>query len=157
MFAYEAIGLLASRMPHLFRWGPVLWFSLRSSCIVICICACTWFAQWPTLTSLCAREKIDMVVRLFSALKFEDQFLRLTIQDSITSLAGAYKVLKFRIHVYFTTFHLTSPNPLVGHHIILLDYCSPSSLTILLDHQPTTFHISTDHLSCFANCNIVAS
>ncbi|CAL9128643.1 uncharacterized protein LOC103992459 [Musa acuminata AAA Group] len=54
-FAYQAIGLLASRMPHLFR------------------------------------EKIDMALRLFTALKLEDQSLHLTIQDSVTSLAIAYK------------------------------------------------------------------
>ncbi|WOK96791.1 hypothetical protein Cni_G05498 [Canna indica] len=55
LFAYQAIGLLASRMPHLFR------------------------------------EKIDMALRLFTALKLEDQALRLTIQDSVNSLAIAYK------------------------------------------------------------------
>ncbi|KAH7672010.1 proteasome component ECM29 protein [Dioscorea alata] len=54
-FAFQAIGLLASRLPHLFR------------------------------------EKIDMAVRLFNALKLEDQSIRLTIQESVTSLAIAYK------------------------------------------------------------------
>ncbi|PKA49156.1 hypothetical protein AXF42_Ash010841 [Apostasia shenzhenica] len=54
-FAFQAIGLLAGRMPHLFR------------------------------------EKIDMAVRLFSALNIEDQSLRLTIQESVTALAVAYK------------------------------------------------------------------
>ncbi|KAJ0985238.1 hypothetical protein J5N97_003594 [Dioscorea zingiberensis] len=54
-FAFQAIGLLASRLPHLFR------------------------------------DKIDMAVRLFNALKLEDQSIRLTIQESVTSLAIAYK------------------------------------------------------------------
>eukprot|EP00268_Persea_americana_P062214 TRINITY_DN795_c0_g1_i5.p1 TRINITY_DN795_c0_g1~~TRINITY_DN795_c0_g1_i5.p1 ORF type:complete len:1799 (+),score=364.65 TRINITY_DN795_c0_g1_i5:189-5585(+) len=35
--------------------------------------------------------KIDMAVRLFNALKMEDQFLRLTIQEALSSLAMAYK------------------------------------------------------------------
>lgn len=34
-----------------------------------------------------------MALRLFTALKLEDQSLHLTIQDSVTSLAIAYKVL----------------------------------------------------------------
>lgn len=55
IFAYQAVGLLASRMPHLFR------------------------------------DKIDMAVRLFTALKLEDQSLRLTIQEAVASLAIAYK------------------------------------------------------------------
>ncbi|KAK9123336.1 hypothetical protein Sjap_012938 [Stephania japonica] len=54
-FAFQAIGLLAQRMPELFR------------------------------------DKIDMAVRLFDALKVEDQILRLTIQEATTSLAVAYK------------------------------------------------------------------
>ncbi|XP_020599416.1 proteasome-associated protein ECM29 homolog isoform X2 [Phalaenopsis equestris] len=54
-FAFQAIGLLAARMPQLFR------------------------------------DKIDMAVRLFTSLKLEDQSLRLTIQESVTSLAVAYK------------------------------------------------------------------
>ncbi|XP_058078401.1 uncharacterized protein LOC131226734 [Magnolia sinica] len=54
-FAFQAIGLLAQRMPQLFR------------------------------------DKIDMAVRLFDALKAENQFLRLTIQEATSSLAVAYK------------------------------------------------------------------
>ncbi|KAK9169653.1 hypothetical protein Syun_001793 [Stephania yunnanensis] len=54
-FAFQAIGLLAQRMPEVFR------------------------------------DKIDMAVRLFDALKVEDQILRLTIQEATTSLAVAYK------------------------------------------------------------------
>ncbi|KAK8955794.1 hypothetical protein KSP40_PGU002294 [Platanthera guangdongensis] len=54
-YAFQAIGLLATRMPQLFR------------------------------------DKIDMSVRLFTALKLEDHSLRLVIQESVTSLAVAYK------------------------------------------------------------------
>ncbi|KAK9692274.1 hypothetical protein RND81_09G253100 [Saponaria officinalis] len=54
-FAYQAIGILAQRMPQLFR------------------------------------DKIDMAVRLFDALKSESQFLRLVIQEATISLATAYK------------------------------------------------------------------
>ncbi|KAL6641935.1 hypothetical protein ACP70R_020116 [Stipagrostis hirtigluma subsp. patula] len=55
IFAYQAIGLLASRMPNLFS------------------------------------DKTDMATRLFTALRLEDQSLRLTIQEAATSLATAYK------------------------------------------------------------------
>ncbi|PSR90112.1 Proteasome-associated protein [Actinidia chinensis var. chinensis] len=54
-FAYQAIGLLAQRMPQLFK------------------------------------DKTDMAVRLFDALKSEAQFLRLIIQDATNSLAVAYR------------------------------------------------------------------
>ncbi|XP_068658632.1 uncharacterized protein [Aristolochia californica] len=54
-FAFQAIGLLAQRMPQLFR------------------------------------DKLDVAVRLFEALKTEDQSLRLTIQEATNSLAIAYK------------------------------------------------------------------
>ncbi|KAB2615279.1 proteasome-associated protein ECM29-like protein [Pyrus ussuriensis x Pyrus communis] len=54
-FAYQAIGLLAQRMPQLFR------------------------------------DKIDMAVRLFDALKVEAQHFRLSIQEATNSLATAYK------------------------------------------------------------------
>ncbi|XP_074321211.1 uncharacterized protein LOC141657772 [Silene latifolia] len=54
-FAYQAIGILAQRMPQLFR------------------------------------DKIDMAIRLFDALKSESQFLRLVIQEATISLAVAYK------------------------------------------------------------------
>ncbi|XP_058196346.1 uncharacterized protein LOC131312529 isoform X1 [Rhododendron vialii] len=54
-FAYQAIGLLAQRMPQLFK------------------------------------DKVDMAVRLFDALKSEAQFLQLIIQDATNSLAVAYK------------------------------------------------------------------
>lgn len=46
----------------------------------------------PFLLFLCGREKIDMALRLFTALKEEDQSLHLTIQDTIICLASAYKV-----------------------------------------------------------------
>ncbi|XP_044946462.1 proteasome adapter and scaffold protein ECM29 isoform X2 [Hordeum vulgare subsp. vulgare] len=55
IFAYQAIGLLASRMPNLFS------------------------------------NKTEMAMRLFTALRLEDQSLRLTIQEAATSLATAYK------------------------------------------------------------------
>uniref|UniRef100_A0A453KAW5 Uncharacterized protein n=1 Tax=Aegilops tauschii subsp. strangulata TaxID=200361 RepID=A0A453KAW5_AEGTS len=55
IFAYQAIGLLASRMPNLFS------------------------------------NKTEIAMRLFTALRLEDQSLRLTIQEAATSLATAYK------------------------------------------------------------------
>ncbi|KAH9741797.1 ARM repeat superfamily protein [Citrus sinensis] len=54
-FAFQAIGLLAQRLPQLFR------------------------------------DKIEMAVRLFDALKLEASSLRLVIQEATTSLATAYK------------------------------------------------------------------
>ncbi|KAK9274184.1 hypothetical protein L1049_018998 [Liquidambar formosana] len=54
-FSFQAIGLLAQRMPQLFR------------------------------------DKIDMAVRLFDALKLEAQSLRLIVQEATNSLANAYK------------------------------------------------------------------
>uniref|UniRef100_A0A0E0MJD0 Uncharacterized protein n=1 Tax=Oryza punctata TaxID=4537 RepID=A0A0E0MJD0_ORYPU len=55
IFAYQAIGLLATRMPNLFS------------------------------------NKTDMAIRLFTALRLEEQSLRLTIQEAATALATAYK------------------------------------------------------------------
>ncbi|KDP43192.1 hypothetical protein JCGZ_22744 [Jatropha curcas] len=54
-FCFQAIGLLAQRLPHLFR------------------------------------EKINMAVRLFDALKVEAQSIRFIIQEATNSLAAAYK------------------------------------------------------------------
>uniref|UniRef100_A0A7N0UGU9 Proteasome-associated protein ECM29 homolog n=1 Tax=Kalanchoe fedtschenkoi TaxID=63787 RepID=A0A7N0UGU9_KALFE len=54
-FAFQAIGLLAKRMPQLFR------------------------------------DKVDMAVRLFEALKLESPSYRLVIQEATNSLAIAYK------------------------------------------------------------------
>ncbi|CAN1250182.1 Proteasome adapter and scaffold protein ECM29 [Linum perenne] len=54
-FCFQAIGLLAQRLPHLFR------------------------------------DKVDMAVRLFDALKMESQSLRSVIQEATNSLAAAYK------------------------------------------------------------------
>ncbi|KAF3545684.1 hypothetical protein DY000_02010565 [Brassica cretica] len=54
-FSFQAIGLIAQRLPQLFR------------------------------------EKTEMAVRLFNALKLETQSLRSTIQEAIISLAAAYK------------------------------------------------------------------
>ncbi|EEC68821.1 hypothetical protein OsI_37388 [Oryza sativa Indica Group] len=56
IFAYQAIGLLATRMPNLFS------------------------------------KKTDMAIRLFTALRLEEQSLRLTIQEAATALATAYKL-----------------------------------------------------------------
>uniref|UniRef100_A0A0E0BNM0 Uncharacterized protein n=1 Tax=Oryza glumipatula TaxID=40148 RepID=A0A0E0BNM0_9ORYZ len=55
IFAYQAIGLLATRMPNLFS------------------------------------NKTDMAIQLFTALRLEEQSLRLTIQEAATALATAYK------------------------------------------------------------------
>ncbi|KAL8545025.1 hypothetical protein ACS0TY_005289 [Phlomoides rotata] len=54
-FCYQAIGLLAQRMPQLFR------------------------------------DKIDVAVRLFDALKLEEQYLRMIVQEATSSLSIAYK------------------------------------------------------------------
>ncbi|KAM0057039.1 putative armadillo-like helical, proteasome component Ecm29 [Helianthus debilis subsp. tardiflorus] len=54
-FAFQAIGLLAKRLPQLFR------------------------------------DKIDMAVRLFNALKVESLSIRLIVQEATNSLAIAYK------------------------------------------------------------------
>lgn len=45
----------------------------------------------------CCSDKTDMAIRLFTALRSEDQSLRLTIQEAATSLAGAYKVFFFSV------------------------------------------------------------
>uniref|UniRef100_A0A7N2KMJ3 ARM repeat superfamily protein n=1 Tax=Quercus lobata TaxID=97700 RepID=A0A7N2KMJ3_QUELO len=58
-FAFQAIGLLAQRMPQLFS------------------------------------GKIDMALRLFDALKVEDQSLRFIVQEATNSLAAAYKLRPF--------------------------------------------------------------
>ncbi|XP_011080457.1 proteasome-associated protein ECM29 homolog [Sesamum indicum] len=54
-FCFQAVGLLAQRMPQLFR------------------------------------DKIDVAVRLFDALKLEGQYLRMIVQEATNSLAVAYK------------------------------------------------------------------
>ncbi|CAK9314252.1 unnamed protein product [Citrullus colocynthis] len=54
-FAFQAIGLLAQRMPQLFR------------------------------------DKIDMAIRLFDALKLEASSLRFVVQEATNLLAAAYK------------------------------------------------------------------
>ncbi|KAJ0102383.1 hypothetical protein Patl1_05581 [Pistacia atlantica] len=56
-FSFQAIGLLAQRLPQLFR------------------------------------DKIEMAVRLFDALKVESPYLRLVIQEATSALAIAYKVI----------------------------------------------------------------
>ncbi|KAL0389274.1 UNVERIFIED_CONTAM: Proteasome adapter and scaffold protein ECM29 [Sesamum calycinum] len=54
-FCFQAVGLLAQRMPQLFR------------------------------------DKIDVAVRLFDALKLEGQYIRMIVQEATNSLAVAYK------------------------------------------------------------------
>lgn len=44
-----------------------------------------------------------MAMRLFTALRLEDQSLRLTIQEAATSLATAYKVVMERLLKYAVT------------------------------------------------------
>lgn len=39
------------------------------------------------------RDKIDVAVRLFDALKLEAQYLRMIVQEATASLSVAYKVL----------------------------------------------------------------
>jgi proteasome component ECM29 len=58
-YSFQAVGLLAERLPQLFR------------------------------------DKIDMAVRLFDALKVETPTLRFVIQEATNSLALAYKVMLF--------------------------------------------------------------
>jgi hypothetical protein len=48
-----------------------------------------WMVFLPLLH---CSDKTDMAIRLFTALRLEDQSLRLTIQEAATSLATAYKV-----------------------------------------------------------------
>jgi hypothetical protein len=52
-------------------------------------------ALWGMTYYLCEHcsNKTEMAVRLFTALRLEDQSLRLTIQEAATSLATAYKVI----------------------------------------------------------------
>ena len=87
-FAYQAIGLLAERMPQLFRYDY-----LFQSCFAVSVS----ISITHNFVMLCGsgREKTDMAIRLFEALKMEAQFLRLVIQDATNSLALAYKVSSF--------------------------------------------------------------
>lgn len=48
-------------------------------------------------------NKTEMAMRLFTALRLEDQSLRLTIQEAATSLATAYKVVMERLLKYAVT------------------------------------------------------
>ncbi|KAJ4724481.1 Proteasome-associated ECM29 [Melia azedarach] len=100
-FSFQAIGLLAQRLPQLFR------------------------------------DKIDMAVRLFAALKMEGPSLRLVIQEATTSLAAAYKGAK--------------PTVLIDLEKLLLDnfhaeqsevrFCAVRWATTLFDlqHCPSRF------------------
>lgn len=88
-FAFQAIGLLASRLPNLFRHAFML---IALTCVKMAFMVIALSAWILCKILFYIREKIDMAVRLFNALKLEDQSIRLTIQESVTSLAIAYKV-----------------------------------------------------------------
>lgn len=71
--------------------------------------------------SLYLRDKIDMAVRLFDALKAEAQSLRLVIQEATSSLAGAYKVcsgMLDRLKVSFSVFFLSGENLILNVLIV---------------------------------------
>jgi hypothetical protein len=51
-----------------------------------------WRLIFSTFYEHCS-NKTDMAIRLFTALRLEEQSLRLTIQEAATALATAYKVL----------------------------------------------------------------
>lgn len=103
-FAFQAIGLLAKRMPQLFRWMgyflPLYHTSLSLS-LYVCVCLdiSPHIGEKPTFYSL--REKIDMAVRLFDSMKLESQSIRFTIQEATNSLSAAYKVEQPEINVPF--------------------------------------------------------
>ncbi|KAG0457672.1 hypothetical protein HPP92_022829 [Vanilla planifolia] len=100
-FAFQAIGLLASRMPQLFR------------------------------------DKVDMALRLFTALKFEDPSLRLTIQESLISLAIAYKGAPLAVLKEMEAILLQNCRDEQGE----LRFCSMRWATTLfgLDHCPSRY------------------
>lgn len=55
-------------------------------------CLCFFLDFIISLVAYSFREKIDMAVRLFNALKLESQFVRLTVQEATNAVAVAYKV-----------------------------------------------------------------
>ncbi|KAJ8751379.1 hypothetical protein K2173_016576 [Erythroxylum novogranatense] len=71
-FSFQAIGLLAQRLPYLFR------------------------------------DKVDMAVRIFDALKRESQSLRPVIQEAASSLAAAYKGAPATVLMHLETLLLES-------------------------------------------------
>lgn len=113
------------------------------------------------------RDKVDMAVRLFNALRSEAQFLRLIVQDATNSLAVAYKVchpLKFICDIAFTyslilliqQFHVSSINWNFGRVIFCMVVMGPSVVlghgkyTIYLDVLPSLRCIFDGSPSC--NC-----
>lgn len=119
-FSFQAIGLLAQRMPQLFRLSPAFATFLQSRhsyfsdlLKLLCPtsfsssqCIFSFFVLFLVLPNSCDLKgntmltmktthfsnKIDMAVRLFDALKVEAQHLRLVIQEATNSLCTAYKV-----------------------------------------------------------------
>lgn len=85
-FSFQAIGLLAQRLPQLFRCFTYL------LCFVQVSSTSLWWSDLK-LILYHLRDKIEMAVRLFDALKVESPYLRLVIQEATSALATAYKVL----------------------------------------------------------------
>ncbi|KAG0459441.1 hypothetical protein HPP92_022569 [Vanilla planifolia] len=107
-FAFQAIGLLASRMPQLFGHG--YFFDL---------------------------DKVDLAHGLFTALKFEDPSLRFTIQESLISLAIAYKGAPLAVLKEMEAILLQNCRDEQGE----LRFCSMRWATTLfgLDHCPSRY------------------
>lgn len=87
-----------------------------------------FFINWWQLPPV--RDKIDMAIRLFSALKSEAQFLRPVIQEATISLAFAYKVTQYfsvviRQGVHFLAHRLCW---LIGEELVYNNKASPSML-----------------------------
>ncbi|XP_062082273.1 uncharacterized protein LOC133788708 [Humulus lupulus] len=100
-FAYQAISLLAQRMPQLFR------------------------------------DKIDMAVRLFGALKVEAQSLRFIIQEATISLSSTYKGAPTTVSKDLETLLLKSSQEEQSE----VRYCAVRWATSLFDsqHCPSRF------------------
>ena len=62
-----------------------------------------------SLVAYSFREKVDMAVRLFNALKLESQFVRLTVQEATNSVAVAYKVSNSSIFFFYYLWSTASP------------------------------------------------
>ncbi|KAF4378493.1 hypothetical protein G4B88_027553 [Cannabis sativa] len=100
-FAYQAINMLAQRMPQLFR------------------------------------DKVDMAVRLFGALKLEAQSLRFIIQEATISLSSAYKGAPTTVLKDLETLLLKSSQEELSE----VRYCAVRWATSLFDsqHCPSRF------------------
>ncbi|KAH9790309.1 hypothetical protein KPL71_003360 [Citrus sinensis] len=100
-FAFQAIGLLAQRLPQLFR------------------------------------DKIEMAVRLFDALKLEASSLRLVIQEATTSLATAYKVgIADLLILIMQVLENTAMIPFSGAPIFALDIATINQ-QLRISHLPS--------------------